>query len=84
MLNYLSDNKGESIIKVNRTITIIYLFSVPQINDSKIVWEVVRILVKAKPESRHIIKALLKAAVVSERLFIFPHDGVIAFEAGTY
>ena len=49
---------------MNRTITIIYLFSVPQINDSKIVWEVVRILVKAKPESKHIIKALLKAAVV--------------------
>ena len=69
---------------MNRTITIIYLFSVPQINGSKIVWEVVRILVEAKPESKHIIKALLKAAVVSERLFIFPHDGVIAFEAGTY
>ena len=78
MLNYLSDNKGESHD------TIIYLFSVPQINDSKIVWEVVRIHVKAKPESKHIIKALLKAAVVSERLFIFPHDGVIAFEAGIY
>ena len=78
MLNYLSDNKGES--HDNHHLPV----SVPQINDSKIVWEVVRILVEAKPESKHIIKALLKAAVVSERLFIFPHDGVIAFEAGTY
>ena len=69
---------------MDRTVTIINLFPIPQINNSEIVWEANWILIEAKPKTKHIIKALLKAAVVSERLFIFPHDGVIAFEAGTY
>lgn len=69
---------------MNRTVTIIHLFPIPQINNSEIVWEANWILIKAKSKTKHIIKALLKAAVIGERLFIFPHDGVIAFEAGTY
>ena len=56
---------------MDRTITIIHLFSIPQINNSEIVWEANWILIKAKPKTKHIIKALLKAAVVGERLFIF-------------
>lgn len=69
---------------MDRTITIIHLFPIPQINNSEIVWEANWILIKAKSKTKHIIKALLKAAVVGERLFIFSHDGVIAFEARTY
>ena len=69
---------------MDRTVTIINLFPIPQINNSEIVWEANWILIKVKPKTKHIIKALLKAAVVGERLSIFPHDGVIAFEARTY
>lgn len=58
------------IIEMNRTVSIIYLFSVSQIDHTKIVWVAFRILIKAKSKTKHIIKTLLKATVVGNCFLI--------------
>ena len=52
---------------MDRTVTIINLFPIPQINNSEIVWEANWILIKAKSKTKHIIKALLKDTVIEKK-----------------
>ena len=65
---------------MDSAVTIIYKFSSTQINNSKVIWISVRILVKAEAETEYIIEALFEAAMVSNGFFIFSNDGVFTFE----
>ena len=49
---------------MDSAVTIIYKFSSTQINNSKVIWISVRILVKAEAETEYIIEALFEAAMV--------------------
>jgi hypothetical protein len=72
------------IVQMNRTVSIVNLFSLSQIYNSKVIGKFRRIFVELQPKPKNIVKALFESAPGSENLLMFPKDRVITLETGAY
>ena len=71
------------VIEMDRTIAVVDLLALAQVDNTEIVRECVWIFLKTQPKSQNVVEALLEPASSEEGFLVLSEDGVLAFEAGT-